>query len=245
MALKVTRSNGVSFSARFSLSASTTCQEIASPSRSGSVARISFSAPFEGLGDVGDALAALRVDLPEHPEIVVRVDRAVLCRQIADVPEGGQDLVVAAEIFVDRLRLRGRFDDEDLHESASPEAGRNDRDGRGRRRASWGRRGALKWVNGDRKSNSGLPGTRPGPSGTARPRRCADRTEGFEGFSSRSEHDRNGAGSRDHDGCRYPAGRACASLGARRRGARVMGWMAPLRQFALPSEKINDIGRAR
>ena len=155
MALKVTRSNGVSFSARFSLSASTTCQEIASPSRSGSVARISFSAPFEGLGDVGDALAALRVDLPEHPEIVVRVDRAVLCRQIADVAEGGQDLVVAAEIFVDRLRLRGRFDDEHLHSgSEGGDAGQRWQKGE-RGPAAQAVAEAFKWASGAGKSNFG------------------------------------------------------------------------------------------
>jgi hypothetical protein len=46
MALKVTRSTGTSFSTRRALSASRMCQEMASPSRSGSVARISLSAPF-------------------------------------------------------------------------------------------------------------------------------------------------------------------------------------------------------
>ena len=46
MALNVTRSIGTSFSTFFSRSASTTCHEIASPSRSGSVASTSFSAPF-------------------------------------------------------------------------------------------------------------------------------------------------------------------------------------------------------
>ena len=44
MALKVTRSTSVSFSAFFLLSTSSTCQLIASPSRSGSVARMTRSA---------------------------------------------------------------------------------------------------------------------------------------------------------------------------------------------------------
>jgi hypothetical protein len=46
IALKVTRSTGMPLSALRAESASMTCQEIASPSRSGSVARMSFSAPF-------------------------------------------------------------------------------------------------------------------------------------------------------------------------------------------------------
>ena len=46
MALKVTRSTGTPFRARLALKASTICQEIASPSRSGSVARIRPSAPL-------------------------------------------------------------------------------------------------------------------------------------------------------------------------------------------------------
>ena len=46
-------------------STSSTCQEIASPSRSGSVARIRRSAPFGGVGDVGEPLGGLGVDLPE------------------------------------------------------------------------------------------------------------------------------------------------------------------------------------
>ena len=68
------------------------------------------------LGDVGQPLGRRAVDLPGHGEIVVGLHRAVLGRQVADMAEGGQNLVVAAEIFVDRLRLCRRFDDDDVHE---------------------------------------------------------------------------------------------------------------------------------
>ena len=51
---------------------------------------------FDGLGDVVEALCGLGVDLPEHVEVVLRVDRAVLRRQVTDMPEGGQDLVARA-----------------------------------------------------------------------------------------------------------------------------------------------------
>ena len=46
MALNTTRSMATSFKARRFSSTSMRCHEIASPSRSGSVARISLSAPF-------------------------------------------------------------------------------------------------------------------------------------------------------------------------------------------------------
>ena len=74
MALNTTRSTVWSLSAFFCLSTSSTCQEIASPSRSGSVARISLSAPLTASGDVVEALLRLGVDLPDHAEIV-RPDR--------------------------------------------------------------------------------------------------------------------------------------------------------------------------
>ena len=62
-------------------------------------------------------LFGFAVDLPRHGEILVRQDRAVLGRQIADMAVAGDDLVVAAQIFVDGFRLGGRFDDDDFHES--------------------------------------------------------------------------------------------------------------------------------
>jgi hypothetical protein len=71
---------------------------------------------LDRLGDIGDPLRAPVLERPDHAEVVIRVDRAVLGGQIADMPEGGQDLVILAEIFVDRLGLRRRLDDEDFHE---------------------------------------------------------------------------------------------------------------------------------
>ena len=52
-ALKATRSTGMSFFRAFFCSRiCRMCQEMASPSRSGSVARMSLSAPFDGVGDL-------------------------------------------------------------------------------------------------------------------------------------------------------------------------------------------------
>ena len=67
------------------------------------------------LGDVGQPLGRFGIDVPEHGEIGVGIDRAVLGRQIADMAIGRIDLVALAEIFVDRLGLRRRFDDDDIH----------------------------------------------------------------------------------------------------------------------------------
>ena len=97
MALKTTRSTSWSLRAFFSFSTSRTCQEIASPSRSGSVARMSLVGALQGLGDVVQPLLGLGIDFPEHVEIVVGVDRAILRRQVADMAKGGQDLVASAQ----------------------------------------------------------------------------------------------------------------------------------------------------
>ena len=59
------------------------------------------------------------------------IDRAVLGRQVADMAEGGQDLVVLAQIFVDRLGLRRQLDDEDFHERLPGDSREQGLDGRG------------------------------------------------------------------------------------------------------------------
>jgi hypothetical protein len=48
---------------------------------------------FGGLGDFGHAFGAAGVDFPFHGEVVVRLDRPVLRRQVADVAVGGENLV--------------------------------------------------------------------------------------------------------------------------------------------------------
>ena len=64
-----------------------------------------------------DRLHVLGVPLDElvlHPEVVVRVHGPALGHEVAHVPVGGEDLVVLAEVFLERLRLRRRFDDEEI-----------------------------------------------------------------------------------------------------------------------------------
>ena len=51
---------------------------------------------LERMGDVVDALLRLRIDLPEHLEIIVGVDRSVLGRQVTDMAKGGQDLITGS-----------------------------------------------------------------------------------------------------------------------------------------------------
>ena len=72
---------------------------------------------LEGMGDVVDALLRLGVDLPEHLEIIVGIDRSVLGRQVTDMAKGGQDLVTGAKILIDRLRLGRRLDNDNFHEN--------------------------------------------------------------------------------------------------------------------------------
>ena len=68
---------------------------------------------FDGLGDIGKPLASLGVDLPLHLKIVLDVHRAVFGGQVAHMAERGENLVIPAKIFVDRLGLGRRFDDDD------------------------------------------------------------------------------------------------------------------------------------
>ena len=72
---------------------------------------------LHGGGDIGEALGRLGVDLPEHGEIRLGIDGAILGRQVAHVPERGVDLVIGPEIFVDRLGLGRRLDDDNVHEN--------------------------------------------------------------------------------------------------------------------------------
>ena len=82
---------------------------------------------LDGAADLAEALGGLGVDLPAHVEIVVRVDRAVLGREVADVPERSVHVISLAQVLVDGFCLGGRLDDDDLHESdplAAPAYGR-------------------------------------------------------------------------------------------------------------------------
>ena len=69
---------------------------------------------FRGVGDLLQPLGRLGVGIPMHGEFAVRLDRAILRRKVADMAVGRQHLKVLAEIFVDRLRLGRRFDDDKI-----------------------------------------------------------------------------------------------------------------------------------
>ena len=98
--------------------ASATCQAIASPSRSRSVARKTVSAALGRLLDLGDLLAAVVGDDVLGREVVVDVDAelalAGVLGQVADVAVGGEDPVVVAEVALDRPRLGRRLDDHEV-----------------------------------------------------------------------------------------------------------------------------------
>ena len=80
------------------------------------------------LGDLVQPLLGKLGHLPVHGEVLVRPDGAVLGRQIAHVSVGSENLEVAAEILVDRLRFGRRFDDDDIHEKTVPRAEEATRD---------------------------------------------------------------------------------------------------------------------
>src|SRR5690606_22491790 len=67
-----------------------------------------------GLGDGLHVLFVLLDQVVAHGEAVRGVDRAFLGDQVAHMPVGGQDGEVLAEVFVDRLGLGWRFDDEQV-----------------------------------------------------------------------------------------------------------------------------------
>ena len=69
---------------------------------------------FQRLGDGADLLVAAGVGLPVHGEILVRADAAILRRQVAHVPETGEDRVAATQVAVDGLGLGGGFDNDNV-----------------------------------------------------------------------------------------------------------------------------------
>ncbi len=73
---------------------------------------------LQGLGDGLDLLLGPRVGLPEHREIVLGIHRAVLRRQVADVPVAGEDVIVVPQVLVDRLGLGRGLDDDDCAHAA-------------------------------------------------------------------------------------------------------------------------------
>ena len=60
---------------------------------------------LQGAGDVIHPLLRLRIDLPQHAKIVVRVDRTVFRGEVPDMAKRSQDLIAGAEVLIDRLRL--------------------------------------------------------------------------------------------------------------------------------------------
>src|SRR5262249_23702188 len=70
---------------------------------------------FQGAGDIVDPLLRLRIDLPQHAKIIVRVDRTVLWGEVTDMAKRRQDLIAGAEVLIDRLRLGRRLDYYNIH----------------------------------------------------------------------------------------------------------------------------------
>ena len=67
------------------------------------------------LRDVVEPLLRLGIDLPNHAEIGIGIDRAALGGKVAHMAERRQNLIATTKILVDRLRLGGRFHDYQIH----------------------------------------------------------------------------------------------------------------------------------
>ena len=62
-----------------------------------------------------DVFLAVAGDFPQHVKIIVRVNRAILCRQVAHVAVRRKHCVIITQIFVDRFGLGRGFDDNNWH----------------------------------------------------------------------------------------------------------------------------------
>ena len=87
---------------------------MASPSRSGSVARYSALGLRQRARDGLDVTLVLLEHLVLHGVAVVGIDRAFLRHQVAHVAVGGEHLEVPAEVLLDGLGLGRRLDDDEV-----------------------------------------------------------------------------------------------------------------------------------
>ena len=64
---------------------------------------------FDRFRDVFDAAFGIPIHHPKHVKAVVGINRPITWGQVADVTITCEHMVVAAEVFVDRLRLSRRL----------------------------------------------------------------------------------------------------------------------------------------
>ena len=62
---------------------------------------------FERLGDIVEPSGRFGVDLPDHLEIGLGIDRSILGREVPDMAEGGQNLVGGPKYLLIVLALAG------------------------------------------------------------------------------------------------------------------------------------------
>ncbi len=77
------------------------------------------------IGNVLEPLLSPLVDLPNHLEIGIGIDRTVFGGKVADMAITGQNRVILAEIFIDRLGLGGRLDNDNAEGFWHRSRGRN------------------------------------------------------------------------------------------------------------------------
>ena len=99
------------------------CQAMASPSRSGSVARKTLSAPCGGLLELVEHLLLALDDLVLGLEAVLHVHAHLALGQVLDVAHGGLHRVAGAQVLLDGLRLGGRLHHHQVVRALAPLGG--------------------------------------------------------------------------------------------------------------------------
>ncbi len=74
-----------------------------------------FVGTLERARDVIEPAGRLGIDLPDHLEVGIGIDRSVLGGEVPDVTERRQHFVGGPQIFVDRLGFGRGLDDDDIH----------------------------------------------------------------------------------------------------------------------------------
>ena len=93
-------------------------QQLVQMPRDGLALAVRVGGQIQGFGFAqrfGNSLDVLFVALDNavaHAEVIGRVDRTFLGDEIAHVAIGGEHLEILTQVFLDGLRLGGRFDDD-------------------------------------------------------------------------------------------------------------------------------------
>ena len=73
------------------------------------------------LGDLANMLLGFVVDLPTHGEVVIRTDRSIFRRQVADMSIAGENGIIATQVLINGFCFRRGLDnDNTAHGNSNP-----------------------------------------------------------------------------------------------------------------------------